>query len=123
MTATVHTARKARPCGEYRCPNTINPGDQYVRHVTFPGQDGYEYGTQPRVLEQCPACVDRHLRYFADRYRVPLRLGSRLLFRGEPHVVVGASGGSVLVRPADGGPAVPIHPMWQTEYLDLEVPA
>lgn len=121
MSASLRTARKARPCGSYRCPHTIKAGDRFVRHVVFPGQDGHEYGTRPRVLEQCSACVAKDLSYIADRYSVPVSLGSRLKFRGVEHVVVGMSEGSLLVQPEAGGQVVPIHPMWQTEYPTAEV--
>ncbi len=122
VTATLRTARKPRPCGSYRCDNTINRGDRFVRHVAFPGQDGHEYGTHPRVLEQCSTCVGRDLSYIADRYGVPVSLGSPVRFQGVPHVVVGMSSGSLLVQPEAGGPVVPIHPKWQTEYPAVAAP-
>lgn len=55
--ATVHTARRARPCGSYPCANTIEAGQRYRRHVAFPGDDGHEEGTTPWVIVECEACA------------------------------------------------------------------
>lgn len=62
-TTTAHTARKARRCGSYRCLHTIEPGEPYLRHVAFPGDDGYEEGTRPRVMEECRHCIEERTRF------------------------------------------------------------
>ncbi len=62
-TISVHTARKARRCGSYRCPHTIEPGETYLRHVAFPGDDGYEQGDRPRVMEECRHCIEERTRF------------------------------------------------------------
>jgi hypothetical protein len=55
--ATEHTARKARECGT--CTGWIKPGERYVRHVVFPGDEFYEEGTRPWVIAQCADCATR----------------------------------------------------------------
>jgi hypothetical protein len=61
-TTTLHTARKTRLCGSY--PNsdkhTIDAGSLYLRHVTFPGDDGFEEITRPWANERpCRLCTCR----------------------------------------------------------------
>jgi hypothetical protein len=56
---TEHTARKGRPCGVDTCTRSIEPGQRYLRHVAFPGDEGYEEGTRPWVIEECAACCAR----------------------------------------------------------------
>lgn len=54
---TEHTARRRRQCGSYPCSRSIEPGQQYLRHVAFPGDEGHEEGTRPWVIEECAACA------------------------------------------------------------------
>jgi hypothetical protein len=122
MKFTLHRARTEKPCGSYRCPNTIEPGDLYVRHVAFPGEEGHEEGTQPWVLLECAPCVDKHGDWIRERYGVPARLGARVVFDGRPGVIIALHSGSIHVR-LDSGETVPVHPMWRMEYMDQMVDA
>ncbi|GAB3471888.1 hypothetical protein [Actinophytocola sediminis] len=55
--ATAHTvtARKPFTCHGYRCYHRIQPGEQYVRHVAFPGHD-CNGGSSPWVMRICADC-------------------------------------------------------------------
>jgi hypothetical protein len=55
---TVRTARKDRPCRSYPCRRLIQRGERYRRHVAFPGDDGFEQGTRPWVIDECRACAE-----------------------------------------------------------------
>lgn len=118
---TIRKARTSRPCSGYRCPNTIVPGELYLREAYFPGEEGHEDGVAPRVLAICSVCMDREVSYVATRCRVPARFGGRVVVNGRPGVIVGAPGGDLLVL-LDGRRApVRTHPMWQTEYPTVGV--
>lgn len=65
------TARKRRSCDQYpRCYNGIRPGDDYARHVVFPGDDANN-SPRPWVLNLCRECQTEY-----DR-EMPLRRTSR----------------------------------------------
>lgn len=52
--ATAHTitARRSRRCDDYPCHVEIQPGEDYVRSVTFPRHEA-NGGTTPWVLNIC----------------------------------------------------------------------
>lgn len=53
------TARKLHRCDGVGCGVTIQPGDEYARHVAFPGDS--DIGNEGFwVLRICPSC---HTRY------------------------------------------------------------
>lgn len=58
-TAHTVTARKPARCENYIgggwCPRGIAVGDDYIRHVAFPGHD-CNTGTQPWVMRECTSC-------------------------------------------------------------------
>lgn len=120
-TTSERIARKPRPCGAYHCGRTIEPGQRYLRHVAFPGDDGYEEGTRPWVIDECQYCsdtlTDGHLSYIASVYKVPAARGGRVIFNGKPGVITGAANGYLLVRFDDKKRAAPCHPTWRMEYL------
>lgn len=58
------TARAAHPCetcsrrdvnGTWTQP--IRPGHRYLRHVVFPGDEGFEEGTRPQSVRECAGCA------------------------------------------------------------------
>lgn len=50
------TARKFHACMQYpRCYRRIKPGEDYARHVVFPGDDANNSG-RPLVLVLCQEC-------------------------------------------------------------------
>jgi hypothetical protein len=52
-------ARKSHPaCGGY-CP-PIQPGDVYLEHVAFPGEDAMDGAKQPWRIRECAACATRY---------------------------------------------------------------
>ncbi len=59
---TITTRRVARKshhaCGGY-CPR-IQPGDVYLEHVAFPGEDAMDDATQPWRIRECAACATRY---------------------------------------------------------------
>jgi hypothetical protein len=112
---TLHRARKTHPCNTYLCDGEIQPGELYVRYVVFPGDDGYEEGTEPRSMRICGRCVDRNGGCMRERYGVPAHLGGEVVFDGQPGVIVDLRGGHVYVR-LDGGKVVNVHPTWRIEY-------
>lgn len=118
MRISLHRSRKQRPCESYRCDELINPGDLYVRHVAFPGDEGFEEGDRPWVMRECSACVDRHGGWVRSHYGVPAHLGGRVVFDGQPGVIVGLYAGQVHVRIDATRLVVNVHPMWRMEYLD-----
>jgi hypothetical protein len=69
-TAHTVTARKAVRCDDYPCKNIIQPGEDYVRHVAFPGCE-FHGGDQPLVMRSCMDCTTRYGR------RVPPRRNAR----------------------------------------------
>lgn len=71
------TARKAHACetcsrrdvnGTWSTP--IRPGHRYVRHVVFPGNDGFEEGTRPQSIRECADCAMRRDDEAAPRYGI-----------------------------------------------------
>lgn len=53
------TARKPFVCQGYRCLNVIHAGEDYARHVAFPGSD-VNSAPVPWVLRICSACHTEH---------------------------------------------------------------
>jgi hypothetical protein len=123
MNVSLHRARKQRPCESYRCPVLIEPGDLYVRHVAFPGQEGHEEGVRPLVMREAASCVNEAGSWIRDRYGVAAFVGGRVVFDGQPGVIVDLRGGTVRVRLDATRQVVPVHPMWRMEYLDAAVVA
>lgn len=123
MNVSLHRARKQHPCESYRCPRMIEPGDLYVRHVAFPGDEGHEEGTRPLVMREAAVCVDEAGSWIRDRYGVPALVGGKVVFDGKPGVIVSLHGGSIHVRLDVTKQVVPVHPMWRMEYLDRAVAA
>lgn len=116
MTVSLRRARKAHPCGNYPCTLQIEPGELYVRHVAFPGEDGHEDGTRPWSIRECVSCADRGGEWVRSHYGVPAHLGGRVVFDGQPGVIVSLHGGSVHVRLDASKRVVPVHPLWRMEY-------
>lgn len=123
MTVSLHRARKQHPCESYRCDELIEPGDLYVRHVTFPGDEGHEEGTRPLAMREAAVCVDEAGSWIRDRYNVPAFVGRRVVFDAQPGVIVSLYGGSIHVRLDATKRVVPVHPTWRMEYLDAAVVA
>lgn len=65
-TAHLVRARKTRRCEGYRCPHQIDPGEDYVRTVCFPGHDA-NGGTRPWVLHLCITCATEYDRPLPPR--------------------------------------------------------
>lgn len=65
-TAHTVTARRDHRCTGWRCATTICPGEQYVRHVLFPGHDAHG-GHAPAVLPLCQTCATAHGRPMPPR--------------------------------------------------------
>lgn len=80
MAVTAHTitARRDRFCGQYpRCDNGhIKAGADYVRHVSFPGDDANQ-SSRPLTLDLCKPC---HTEY--DRPMPPRRATRKKVRRG-----------------------------------------
>ena len=57
-TCTV-TARKAFRCEGYRCPRSVQVGEDYARHVAFP-DDEVNQSHRPWVLRICQPCHTEH---------------------------------------------------------------
>lgn len=78
FTAHTITARTDRDCGNYpHCPNDdIKAGDDYVRHVSFPGDDANQ-SSRPLTLELCQPC---HTEF--DRPMPPRRAERKKARRG-----------------------------------------
>lgn len=49
------TARKMRACEGHRCVRVIQPGEDYVRAVAFPGHDA-NGSDRPWVMRVCLGC-------------------------------------------------------------------
>lgn len=45
-------------CGGY-C-RTIRPGEQYLEHIAFPGEDGAEEARHPIRMAECSGCAIRY---------------------------------------------------------------
>lgn len=80
MAVTAHTitARRDRPCGNYpQCNhNDIKAGDEYARHVAFPGDDANN-SKRPLVLILCQPCQTEY-----DRPMPPRRATRKKASRG-----------------------------------------
>lgn len=63
--AETRTARKPITCED--CRDTIEAGQQYARHVAFPGDEANADGTRPRVLRLCHACQTKYGRGMPPR--------------------------------------------------------
>jgi hypothetical protein len=62
-------ARKARNCESYpRCHRGIRQGEDYARHVTFPGSD-VNTSTVPWVLHICATCQTEYGQEMPPRRR------------------------------------------------------
>jgi hypothetical protein len=66
--ATEHTvtARKARQCEGWRCWVRIQPGEDYVRSVAFPGHEA-NGGDRPWVMHICKGCHTQYGREMPPR--------------------------------------------------------
>lgn len=120
-TTTLHTARKTRTCGGSRCMRAIEAGQLYVRHVVFPGDDGYEEGTGVWVFEECVLCADQGGDWVRAYYRVPAAIGGRILFThdGRAGTIASFRGGCLGVI-FDGERGIkPLHPT-EVTYLDAD---
>lgn len=120
MNVSLHRARTARPCEAYPCKLQIEAGALYVRYVAFPGDDGHEDGTRPRVVRECAACADSYGEWVRSHYGVPAHLAGRVVFDGQPGTIVGLHSGQVHVRLDATKQVVPVHPMWRMEYVAPE---
>jgi hypothetical protein len=58
-TAHTVTARLRRWCDDYICREPIEPGEDYARHVAFPG-DECNGGSRPFVLCICQGCQTQY---------------------------------------------------------------
>jgi hypothetical protein len=67
-TATTVTARKAFRCHGMHCNHVIQPGEEYARHVAFPG-DEVNDGPRPRVMRLCRQCQTAYERPMPPRRR------------------------------------------------------
>jgi hypothetical protein len=66
-TAWTVTARKRHSCDNYpRCYRGIKPGEDYARHVAFPGDDANN-SSRPWVLNLCQHCHTEHGREMPPR--------------------------------------------------------
>ena len=54
------------------------------------------------------------MEYIRKTYKVPAKRGMKILFRGKPAEIVGASGPHLRIKL--DGMIVPIHPTWEVEY-------
>jgi hypothetical protein len=110
----MHVARKSHPCGECLCRRTIEPGELYVRHVAFPGDDGHEEGTRPWVIRECFACANERGDWVRQYYKVPARVGMSTHVDGSPCRIVGFTDGITVLR--DDGTVTYDHPTWRVVY-------
>lgn len=116
MSVTLHTARQFRTCdGLWADPHPIVPGELYIRHVTFPGEEGHEEGAKPVVHHECEYCVNRRGDWVQAQYGVRARLGARITFEGAPGRIVNFANGHLIIR-LDDGRTVPTHPQWKVTY-------
>lgn len=58
------TARRAFNCSD--CRRQVMAGEEYARHVAFPGDD-VNSGTRPWVLRLCSACQTKYGRQMPPR--------------------------------------------------------
>lgn len=56
------------------------------------------------------------MEHIRKTYRVPAKVGMKILFRGEEAVIVGAEGPHLRIRL--NGIIVPIHPTWEVKYFE-----
>ena len=77
VSARTVTARRDRLCGNYpSCPNDgIKAGDDYARHVAFPGDDANQ-SNRPLTLDLCQPCHTEYERPMPPR-RARRRKASR----------------------------------------------
>ncbi|MFI7608514.1 hypothetical protein ACIBTV_25640 [Micromonospora sp. NPDC049366] len=114
----------ARWCGGYRCDRKIEAGQLYVRHVAFPGDEGWEEGTVPWVIQQCIGCLTDDLAWIRSYYKVPVTVGMPFIDGTRSGIVGGAAGGNSLCVFFKGEPqkgkqlAVPFHPTDHIVYED-----
>jgi hypothetical protein len=75
-------------------------------------------GRGDHALPTSQSAVDTSgLEYIRGYYRVPARVGVKVLLEGCHGEIVGSSGPHLLVQiEGDDGP-VPAHPTWEIEYL------
>lgn len=77
VTAWTVTARKRHACDNYpRCFRGIKPGEDYARHVAFPGDDANS-SPRPLVLNLCQPCQTEY-----DRPMPPRRATRKKVRRG-----------------------------------------
>ena len=71
------TALKPHPCdscslrtvnGNYR--TAIFPGQRYLQHTTFPGDEGFEEGAQPVSHKECASCAIARDDFTAVQYGI-----------------------------------------------------
>lgn len=118
MTTSLHTARKHRLCDmAYPGAHPILPGELYLRHVTFPGEEGHEYGTKPVVHAECGWCVNQRGDWIHARYGVTVRLGDQVEYGTTPATVIDFTGGHLLLRLANGC-HVATHPRYDITYRE-----
>lgn len=114
MPATsIPTARKPHRCGNYPCRGGIAPGELYVRHVAFPGDDGNEEGTRPWVIKQCLTCADSGGPWVRMHYGVPAQVGMRVTVDGQHGNLIGFGSGLLVLL---DGKLAPAHPTWRVVY-------
>ncbi len=53
------TARKAFRCEDDRCGHDVQIGEDYGRHVAFPGAEFYD-GPRPWVMRLCMPCTTKY---------------------------------------------------------------
>lgn len=121
-TTTLHTARKTRGCGGYRCQGLIEAGQLYVRYVAFPGDDGYEEGVGVKVAEECATCADRGGEWIRRHYDVPAAVGGRVVFThdGRSGTIVSFVAGLLNIHFDGERGTTPLHPRWMVTYLDAD---
>lgn len=64
--ASTVRCRKARRCDDYICERWIKPGEDYARHVAFPGDDA-NHGPRPLVIGICQDCQTQYGRGMPPR--------------------------------------------------------
>lgn len=107
------TARKSHTCGDYPCRNTISPGELYIKHKVFPGEECNEEGTKPLEIKQCLRCADSGGHWVRQHYGVPARVGMRVTVDGDHGNIVGFGSGLLVLL---DGKLVPAHPTWRVVY-------
>jgi hypothetical protein len=131
--------------GAHTC--ALPPGHTEYTHRTTPDDGGYVQAWSDNISDQALAKMDpdaqklaRILSRFTDApatpteprdtdgleyvrgyYKVPARIGVRVLFEGQPGVITGSSGPHLLVHMDGAAEPVPAHPTWEMQYLTAEV--